>query len=223
MQAVLVQNNADPTVYLEEDTLGEHELQTYILEVLRPLLARYLAERGVLAHVGSDQFIYWVQYQPQTCMVPDIYVLPGVSQDIAISVWKVWEQAGIVPNFVLELVGLDRREDYEEAPKRCAELGVAELFIVDPWPGPERVQFQVYRRQGERLVCVEKTDADRAYSEQLGCFLRAVGQRTSLRLRPALGETGETLMLTAEEAERAAKEAALQRVRELEALLRSKE
>lgn len=84
--------NADPTVYRVEDDVGEHEIQTYILELLRPLLARYLAERDVRAHVGSDQFIYWKEHEPQQCIAPDIYVLPGVSQDIAIDVWKVWER-----------------------------------------------------------------------------------------------------------------------------------
>jgi hypothetical protein len=44
----------DTTIYREEDDVGEHELQRYILEILRPLLARFFAARGEHAHVGSD-------------------------------------------------------------------------------------------------------------------------------------------------------------------------
>ena len=95
----------DPTVYRGEDDVGEHELQTYILELLRPLIERYLRDQGIDAHVGSDQFIYWRQHDPQACVAPDIYVLPGVPQGIAIDVWKVWER-GVVPDFVLEVVGV---------------------------------------------------------------------------------------------------------------------
>src|SRR5512133_1843539 len=94
----------DRTFYPVEDDLGEHELQTYILELLRPLLARLMAERGTVAHVGSDQFIYWEKYAPTECVAPDLYVLPGVRQSIAIETWKLWEQGGVAPSFALEVV-----------------------------------------------------------------------------------------------------------------------
>ncbi len=37
--------------------MGEHELQRLIAELLRPLLERFLAERGIVAHAGADQFV----------------------------------------------------------------------------------------------------------------------------------------------------------------------
>ena len=211
----------DPTVYRVEDDVGEHELQTYILEVLRPLIEAYLQAQAVVAHVGSDQFIYWRQHDPQACVAPGIYVLPGVPQAIAIDVWKVWER-GVVPSFALEVVGRDPHKDYEMAPRRYAELGVEELIVFDPFDGPGRIAFAVYRRRAGSLQQVETTNEDRVYSEQLRCHLRRLGRHEETRLRLATGRKGEKLVPTereAKEAEREAKEAALRRVAELEARL----
>ena len=199
----------DPTVYRVEDDVGEHELQTYILEVLRPLLEAFVRAQGAVAHVGSDQSIYWKQHDPQACVAPDIYVLPGVPQDIAIDVWKVWER-GVVPSFALEVVGGDKHKDYEEAPRRYAELGVQELVVFDPFDGPGRVAFALYRRRGESLQRVQTTSEDRVFSEQLGCHLRRIGRHGETRLRVATGPRGDDLLPTdaeARDAERAAKEA----------------
>jgi hypothetical protein len=219
----------DPTVYHEEDEVGEHEIQTYILELLRPLLERYFRERGVHAHVGSDQYLYWTRHDPRACMAPDVYVLPGVDQDIAIDVWKVWERGGIVPSLVVEIVGSDPRKDYEESPRRCAELGVDELVVFDPFFSAERARFRVYRRRGDAFVLALSTDDDRVWSVVLDAFLRVVGEGAALRMRVAVGDAGDELFPSGEEAERAekdgervAKEAALERIAELEAELRRK-
>lgn len=229
----------DPTVYPVEDDVGEHEIQTYILELLRPLVERYLAARGVRAHVGSDQFIYWAQYEPTKCVAPDIYVLPGVGQDIAIDVWKIWER-GVVPSFALEVVGRDPEKDYVHSPRRYAELGVEELIIFDPFPTAGRRVFQLFRREADGLRLIEATDGDRVPSAVLGCHLRVVGSGATTRLRLATGPRGDDLFPTAAEAaqaearaaqaethaaqaeaasERSEKEEALRRVAELEAEL----
>jgi hypothetical protein len=236
---IVAEDPVDPTIYPVEDEVGEHEIQTYILELLRPLVARYLRERGIEAHAGSDQFIYWRQHDPRACVAPDIYVLPGVPQNIAIGTWKVWEQ-GVVPDFCLEVVGSRPNKDYADSPRRHAELGVDELIVFDPFPDGDRTRFTVYRRDGDDFVVVEASNDDRVWSRRLGCFVRSVGQDADLRLRLALGPHGADLFPTAEEAERAAKqaertakeaersakeaersakEAALQRIAELEAEL----
>ncbi len=199
---------ADPTVYREEDDMGEHELQTYILELLRPLCARWLASLGKRAHVGSDQFIYWQEHDPAAAVAPDLYVLPGVSQDIAISVWKVWEK-GVTPSFALEVVGRRPEKDYDDAPRRYAALGVRELVVFDPFAATREdgIGFQVYRKTDRAFRRVLTTDGDRVRSKELGCHLRVVGDGAATRLRLATGLRGDDVVATEAEAERAAKEA----------------
>jgi hypothetical protein len=159
---------------------------------------------------------------------------------MAIGAWKVWEEGGKVPSFVLEVVGGNIHKDYTKATRVYAELGVTELIVFDPFPGRKRISFQVYRRTGERFLRVEETAQDRVWPSELGCFVRVVFVNGLPRLRLGLGPKGDELFLTgqeaeciekeaalaakdaalaAKEAERAEKEAALARIAELEAEL----
>jgi Uma2 family endonuclease len=202
--------------YPESDDMGEHELQTYIRELLRPLLARFFAVRGELAHVGSDQFFYWVKGDAQQQLAPDVYVLPGVSQAMAIPSWKVWERGGVVPSFALEIVSSnDWEKDYVENLPKYAALGVRELVLFDPeaylGEAPRtaaRIAFTRFERVGDRLERTARTKADRLYSPLLGVWFRAIGEGSELRVRLALGPDGDQLFPTEAEAERAERQAA---------------
>src|SRR6185437_6855223 len=111
----------DPTVYPVEEKLGEDTLQTFILELLRPLVERWLQLKGKPAFVGADQFIYYEQFNPRKVVAPDVYVLPGVRPGRRIRSWKTWE-TGIVPSFALEVVAsIDAEKDYREAPERYGD------------------------------------------------------------------------------------------------------
>ena len=206
----------DPTHYPVSEKVPENLLNRDIAGTLRHLIERWLAERGETARVGSDQFVYWVQYQPTRTVAPDVYVLPGVDPETEITAWKTWETR-VVPSLAVEVVGLDVRKDYELAPGRYDELGVRELCVYDPRPekGASRMRFQVWRRRRGKLVQVARTDADRVRSAVLGCFLREVGRGAAQRLRLGTGRDGGVLYPTAEEEERTVREAA-ERDREAE-------
>jgi hypothetical protein len=212
----------DPTIYPTEDKVGQDTLQMLILEVLRPLVERWYALSGKPAFVGEDQFIYYKQHNAQKVVAPDLYVLPGVRPGRRIKSWKVWK-TGVVPSFALEVVASDDPDkDYVEVIDRYAEMGVGELVLYDPdhERSDERVRWQRYRRLKTRgLTLVESSNGDRLRSRVLGCFLRAVGSGDDARLRLGTGPTGDDLVPTEAEAERAAKEQALRRVAELEALV----
>jgi len=191
----------DPTVYPVEEDVGEDSLQTFILETLRPLIASLFAWRGKKAFVGSDQFIYWEQYNPRKVVAPDLYVLPGVAPETRVPVWKVWETR-VVPSFALEIMSEDQRKDVEESPRRYAELGVRELILFDPEPETRRdgIRFRVFRPVGKRgLVLVEATNEDRVRSKVLDAWIRVMGRGLQTRLRVGLGARGEELLPTAEE------------------------
>jgi hypothetical protein len=231
--------SADPTIYPEEERVGEDMLQRWIMELLRPLLQWWLSSRGVRAFVGADQFIYWRQHDPHARLAPDVYVLPGVDPRTRVRTWKLWLDR-VVPSFAFEVASQDWEKDYFEVPARYDELGVRELVVFDPEfaERPDGMRWQVFRRVGKRgLVRVEATQADRVRARSLGCWLRAVGEGRDVRVRIGVGAHGDELVPTAEEreataeereaaeraakeAERAAKEAALRRVAALEAELR---
>jgi Uma2 family endonuclease len=211
----------DPTIYPVDEKVGENLLQRRIVELLRPLVERWLRSRRVKALVGADQFVYCQQHNSTARVSPDVYVLPGIDPDVLIGSWKVWE-TGIVPSFALEIVSKDWEKDYVDTPERHREIGTTELVIFDPGPDThaDGVRWQVYRRVRDRpLAAIEASQGDRVRSRTLGCFLRCVGTGAALRLRLATVPDGAVLFPTQEEVERAAKETALARVAELEAKL----
>jgi len=198
----------DGTVYPVEEKMGEELLQRWIVELLRPLVERWLAERKVLALTGADQFIYFRRGDTRGRVAPDVFVLPGVRPGRRIRSWKTWAD-GPAPSFALEVVSRDIDKDYVEGPLLYRELGVRELVVFDPdfEEEAERFRFQVYRQIGRRgLVRTAVTNEDRVRSAALGCWLRAVGSGEELRLRLAIGPSGDELFPTEAEKERAEKE-----------------
>jgi hypothetical protein len=209
----------DPTHYPVDQDVGESILHKLIIELLRPLVERWLVARGTPCFVGADQFIYWVQYAPTRSVAPDVYVLPGVPIDAQVKMWKVWE-TGVVPSFALEVASDDFRKEYQETPVRYADLGVRELVVFDPLAdsAPERVRWQVFRHVAPMgFSVVERSEGDRVFSETLDCWLRAVGTSAGLRVRLATGTNGDELVPTEAESERAAKDAAQAEVGRLRA------
>jgi hypothetical protein len=190
--------------YPESDHMGESMLQRLIAELLRPMLARFLAERGERAFVGADQFIYWVEGDSSQRVAPDVYVIFGEDPDALPRSWLLW-QCEHRPSFVLEVVGRDVEKDYEDAPNEYKAMGIDELIVFDPEarPGhPRRVRWQQWRRVKKRgFVPVFRGDGDRVYSETLRCWIRLVGEGAHARLRIGVGPHGDELVLTDRERE----------------------
>ncbi len=179
--------------------MGEDALQRFIAELLRPLVAKWLATSGRRTFVGADQFLYFVEGDPKQRVAPDVYVMPGVDPGLAPPCWKLWE-LDAPPSFALEIVSQNHRKDYEKLPPVYGRIGVRELVIFDPRATARsrvRVRWQVWRREGARgWKLVERSMADRIESRELGCWLRAVGDGSALRLRLAIGRGGDSLLPT---------------------------
>jgi len=196
----------DRTYYPIDDDRCCGSLERLISELLRPLLAQVLADLGVKAFVGADQFIYYEQFAPTEVVAPDVYVMPGFDQDIEVDCWKTWE-TGVVPSFALEVVSRNHRKDTERSPARYAAMGAKEVIIFDPKSHKRRdgVRWLVYRTLPRRgLVNVEATDADRVHSKSLKLWLRMVGKGPHTRVRLGRGPNGDELIPTAVEAREAA-------------------
>jgi Uma2 family endonuclease len=197
--------DSQPVHYPSEDDVAESVLHLLIRTLLLTLVRRWLAERGVRAFVGSEQFIYWVEGSPQRTVAPDLYVIPGVDPNRVFGSWKVWEE-GLVPTLCVEIVSEgDTYKDYVLAPQRYGDMGIHELVIFDPesWRSTERVRWQIYRRHGDDLVLVHRHDGDAVESEVLGCWLVCAEESGTSRVRLGTGPSGEVLFPTAEEAEEA--------------------
>lgn len=211
-----------PVVYPETDHMGEHERQFQIAVLLVPLVAAWLALRGVVGRVAGNQFWYWVEGDTQRCRAPDVYVVEGIGPDAPDRpTWKTWE--GHAPAFALEIVSDDWKKDYTDAPADYDAMGAREVVVFDPSAtarSRKRVRWQVFRRvRGRGLVRVFAGAGDRVESKALGCWIRLVDARGNPRLRLATGPHGDELLPTdaeravaerhAREEERRAKDAAL--------------
>jgi hypothetical protein len=196
----------DPTIYPTDDGMGENTFETCVRELLRPLLARFLAARGTPMFVGGNQFIYWEQHNPTASVAPDVYVVPGLAPDREPASIKTFELGpSSVPSFALEIVSSDLEKDYLLAPRRYDALGVRELLIYDHGAHGQsnRAKFLLHRRRrGRGLELAVVTDEDRIESRVLGCYLREVVHGESTRLRLGVGPGGDELFPTeAEERE----------------------
>jgi hypothetical protein len=197
----------DPTVYPASDDVGRECVENEICLQLQPVLRRQFADRGIVAFVGSDAFIYWVKGDPTACVSPDVYVLPGIAQSIFPSeypgsndeqCWKTWIHH-VVPNFALEVKAHPNpRKDELKAPARHDALGTKELVVFDPFVRrrrSHRKRFVVHRRDASgKLVIALATNEDRVYVQELDMFLVAEGYGNKAVLRLALGPNGETLV-----------------------------
>lgn len=221
MTAQQTAQRVDRTEYPETEPLGEDLLQRWIVELLRPLVERWIGDPEHVL-VGADTFIYYEQFDPKKRYAPDVYVMRGVPQDIVMGAWKTWD-GHPVPAFALEVVAQRGwMKDYEQVPRRCAAIGVGELVVFDAYFARRRkrpgARWQVFRSTPEGFTATLRSNEPRVWSDALGCWLVAVGEGQKTRIRIAAGDAA-SIVPTAEEAERAAKEAALARIAELEAEL----
>jgi Uma2 family endonuclease len=202
---------------------------------LRTLLYQFL--QLAFAHeagVGCDQFVYWDPTDPRACLAPDAFVRFGQPDDLFGS-WKVWERGA--PHVAVEVVSdSDEAEPlWQDKLEKYRRLGVRELVRFDAVSGGQLLRIwdlvagDLLERQLREPF---------ARSRVLPGFWLSVekpGLGPSLRL--SHDERGEWLFLTPAEREAEARrveaeahrveiearQAAEQRIRELEAELRRRQ
>ncbi|MBX2796467.1 MAG: Uma2 family endonuclease [Myxococcales bacterium] len=188
-----------------EEEVPESTVNHRIQGLLEHLIQRFLAARGVEAFVSSDQLMYWDQTDPRRSLSPDVYVVLGVPQAHAPRSWMTWREGGRSPDLAVEAVSTNWSKDYLVGPARYAEAGVRELVIYDHETGPNRIRWQVYRRNADGdLTLAATSQGDRVWSEILGCFLRETFDPADElpRIRLGVGEHGDELVISASEGER---------------------
>jgi Uma2 family endonuclease len=98
-------------------------------------------------YVSGNLYIYYTKNVPSAVVAPDAFVVFGVEKKKRL-IYKVWEEGGKTPNFVLEITSATtQKKDEEEKPIKYANLGVEEYFQYDPTG-----DYLQPRLKGSRLV-----------------------------------------------------------------------
>ena len=200
-------------------------------ELFRQIVRAFIARTGRDAAVFRNLAVRLQKSRPSVGFDPDVSIVepppPGLPDIDSI---RLWEPGHTVPRFSLEVVSKNHPyKDYRETPDQCAAAGVTELAVFDPKrAGPKvlgsapllSLWLRTPDASFERVFAGEGP----AWSPYLGAWLLpADGGRI---LRVSDDPEGRRLWPTAEEAERAAREAehaaSLQRIAELEAELRKR-
>ena len=122
----------EPIVYPETDgrPMPDGEYQSITWRYLLDALKSHYRGRGVYA--AGDLFVYLEEGNPRNCIAPDLFVVLGAS-DHKRDTYKVWEEPGGMPDFVLEIVSPSTwRTDLGAKRARYASLGVGEYWLHDP-------------------------------------------------------------------------------------------
>lgn len=122
----------DPIVFPETDgrPMPDPSYQSVTWRYLLDALEAHCHGRGM--YVAGDMFVYLEEGNPADCIAPDVFAVRGAS-DHKRDTYKVWEEPGGMPDFVLEIVSPSTwRADVGEKGDRYASLGVREYWLHDP-------------------------------------------------------------------------------------------
>jgi Uma2 family endonuclease len=184
---------------------------------LRTLLFAVLETFADRASVGSEQLIYWAPTEPAKCLAPNAFLRLD-APDTDFNTWKTWERGA--PELAVEIVSDSDASDraFDEKVRRYHEMGVRELVRFDP-DAPAGARIRAWDLvQGDLVERV--VEGDRTPCSTLGLWWVVVpGAGYPAALRLARDAAGADLVLTSEEKEVRAREAAEQKVAELEAKL----
>ncbi len=209
---------------LPEEPMPESQPHDLVLDQVKALLLFWVARTGRSAQVARNLAVRWDEARPSVGVDPDLCVIsPRTPEGDELTSLCTWKQGHAPPVLALEVVSESKpREDYVSAPERYAASGTRELWMFDPklagpvsHGGPHRIQ--VWRRSADDSFDRVYAGEGPAWSVEAAAWLFAVDEGRRLRLADDI--EGTSWWHTAEEAERAAKEAALARVAALEAEL----
>ncbi|MXY45946.1 MAG: Uma2 family endonuclease [Chloroflexi bacterium] len=217
----------DPTIEYpceDDEPLAETEYQYEPLTYAVAALKAHFSDCDDV-YAQGDMFVYYRMNDPRSVIAPDVFVVFGALDNHKRNSWLTWREGGRQPNFVLEIAS-ESTWHWDASGKRdiYARIGVDEYWRFDPTG--ECINPVLI---GERLVNgeyhpIEVTDEDGTLRGRSDVLNLDICVRDELELRPYDPVGGEWLMYYQEaqdalQAERAAREAAEQRIFELEAQL----
>jgi Uma2 family endonuclease len=207
-----------PLHFPVEERVPESLVHRLLVDRLFEIVRR---ELGNTALISCDQFMYRDPTDPRQCLAPDLAVRLG-APPLLLDTWKIWEHGA--PHLAVEIVSdSDASErNVEQKLARYRQTGVPELVRFDR--SEQARPLRIWDLVAGDLVERDSADPEFKRCDALGLYwhLPLDPDDGCPTLRLARDRDGGGLLLTGTEGEaveRAAKEAALARVAELEAEL----
>ena len=230
--------------YPEEDgePLAETDFQAIPLIYAVSALRAHYADRKDI-YVGGNMLLYYRMNLPQFSVAPDVFMVDGAQGNHKRRSWFTWRE-GAAPAFVMEIAS-DSTWRHDGAGKRAiyAEIGVTEYWRFDPTGecfSPALVGERLVEDAYQPIEVAQDADGTlRGHSDVLGLDI-CVSPDLELRLHDpereewllnydeeqAARQAAELQAQAAElqaQTERDARQAAEERIRQLEALLRAQD
>ncbi|MGA1265340.1 MAG: Uma2 family endonuclease [Prochlorothrix sp.] len=140
-----------------DDTPVDNEDQNLLPNLLLTTLLRIWADRFDW-FFGVDMGIFHTTGDnPKIPIVPDAFLSLGVDRrkdNQSRRSYILWQEGGVVPCFVLEMVSYTARSEYQDKLELYRKLGVLYCAIYNPqfWQRDHHEPFEVYRlEQGQYL------------------------------------------------------------------------
>jgi Uma2 family endonuclease len=135
-------------IYPETDgePMASHTQQAEVMMTIKENLDALFADRPDV-FVAIDHFWYPVEGRPDIRQAPDVMVVIGRPKGHRGS-YKQWEEGGIAPQVVFEVVSPGNPEaEWAQKLEFYERYGVQEYYIYDP----DRSEWRGYVRVGDRL------------------------------------------------------------------------
>ncbi len=176
--------SSDGKPFAENDLIFDY--MAYSLETLK----FYFKNRSDV-YVSANSFVYYEEGNKKAVVAPDVYAVFGVPKRLR-DKYKVWQEGGITPQFVLEVTSkITQKKDQEIKPKIYQKLGVREYFHYDPSGDCLNPMLQGMRLVNDRYEPIEVNnisfDTLWVYSEVLGLELHVISGEFMFR-DPETGE-----------------------------------
>ncbi len=130
-----------------DDTPVDNELQILVPALLRSILSWLWADLRSW-FLGVNMGVYY--HPQQSAIVPDGFLSLGVerrkSERGRLS-YVIWEENGVVPQLVLEVVSKTYGQEYGDKQAKYAGIGVLYYVVYNPdyWRRDKHDPFEVYR------------------------------------------------------------------------------
>jgi Uma2 family endonuclease len=131
--SVLSQIETEEIEYPSSDgePMAESDITRFYMVYSVEALEIYFKQRQDV-YVSANSFIYYERGNRDAVVAPDVYVVLGVRKRKRDN-YKVWQEGGITPDFVLEITSETTQEkDQEVKPEIYRNLSVREYFQYDP-------------------------------------------------------------------------------------------